>query len=210
MLLMYGVAQCPARTSLIGTTLAKLSKQLQKITYRQHTISSCLFIKMVVYYNKQLCKLNTCTSTCRASEAHFISMMTIFYVFRSLHHQHHFLKENATITITGLMSESHHRHTCQMFLRECRNRGIYKSMWIFRRTNTPWQDVLNICLYATWASESRPERVRLCVHTTEPTGPVLEPFHCDHIAKWSARSGKTGRSGTGGTRAPGCVPVPKL
>ena len=66
----------------------------------------------------------------------------------------------------------------------------------------------------TWARESRPERVRLCVHTTEPTGPVPEPFHCDHIARWSARSGTTGRSGTGvntGARLrSGTVPVPKL
>ena len=56
----YGVPQCAARTSLIGTTLAKLSKQLRNITYRQlfnkHTILSCLFLKMVVYCNKQLCK----------------------------------------------------------------------------------------------------------------------------------------------------------
>ena len=84
----------------------------------------------------------------------------------------------------------------------------------FRRINTLWQDVLNICHYDTWASESRPERVRLCVHTTEPTGPVPEPFHCDHIARWSARSGTTGRSGTGvntGARLrSGTVPVPKL
>ena len=42
-----------------------------------------------------------------------------------------------------------------------------------------------------------PERVQSRVHTTEPTGPVPEPFHCDHIARWSARSGTTGRSGTG-------------
>ena len=101
-----------------------------------------------------------------------------------------------------------------MFRRECRNRGIHQSMWIFRRINTLWQDVLNICHYDTWASELRPERVRLCVHTTEPTGPVPEPFHCDHIARWSARSGTTGRSGTGvntGARLrSGTVPVPKL
>ena len=87
-------------------------------------------------------------------------------------------------------------------------------MWIFRRINTLWQNVLNICHYDTCASESRPERVRLCVHTTEPTGPVPEPFHCDHIARWSARSGTTGRSGTGvntGARLrSGTVPVPKL
>ena len=48
------------RTSLIVTTLAKLSKQLRNITYRQlfnkHTILSCLFLKIVVYCNKQLCK----------------------------------------------------------------------------------------------------------------------------------------------------------
>ena len=106
------------------------------------------------------------------------------------------------------------RHTCQIFRRECQNRGIHHSMWIFRRTNTLWQDVLNICHYDTWSSESRPERVRLCVHTTEPTGPIPEPFHCDYIARWSARSGTTGRSGTGvNTDArlrSGCVPVPKL
>ena len=87
-------------------------------------------------------------------------------------------------------------------------------MWIFRRINTLWQNVLNICHYDTCASESRPERVRLCVHTTELTGPVPEPFHCDHIARWSARSGTTGRSGTGvntGARLrSGTVPVPKL
>ena len=57
---MRGAPQCAACTSLIGTTLAKLSKQLRNITYRQlfnkHTILSCLFIKMVVYCNKQLCK----------------------------------------------------------------------------------------------------------------------------------------------------------
>ena len=42
-----------------------------------------------------------------------------------------------------------------------------------------------------------PERVQLTVHSTEPTGTVPEPFHCDHIARWSARSGTSGRSGTG-------------
>ena len=59
---MRGAPQCAERTSLIGTTLAKLSKQLRNITYRQlfnkHTILSCLFLKMVVYCNKQLCKKN--------------------------------------------------------------------------------------------------------------------------------------------------------
>ena len=42
----------------------------------------------------------------------------------------------------------------------------------------------------------------------------LDLFHCDHIARWSARSGTTGHSGTGvntGARLrSGCVPVPKL
>ena len=42
-----------------------------------------------------------------------------------------------------------------------------------------------------------PERVQLTIHTTEPTGTVPEPFHCDHIARWSARTGTSGRSGTG-------------
>ena len=104
--------------------------------------------------------------------------------------------------------------TCQLFRRECRNRCIHQSMSIFRRTNFLWKDVLHVFHYDTWASESRPERVRLCVHTTEPTGPVPEPFHCDHIARWSARSGTTRPSGTGvntGTRLRSrTVPVPKL
>ena len=64
------------------------------------------------------------------------------------------------------------------------------------------------------ATGTVPERVQLRVHTTEPTGPVPEPFHCDHIARWSARSGTTGRSGTGvntGARLrSGTVPDPKL
>ena len=75
-------------------------------------------------------------------------------------------------------------------------------------------DVLHVFHKDTWTSEWRPERVRLCVHTTQPTGPVPEPFHCDHIARWSARSGTTGRSGTGvntGARLrSGTVPVPNL
>ena len=64
------------------------------------------------------------------------------------------------------------------------------------------------------ATGTVPERVQSRVHTTEPTGPVPEPFHCDHIARWSAHSGTTGRSGTGvntGVRLrSGTVPVPKL
>ena len=70
-------------------------------------------------------------------------------------------------------------------------------MPIFSQTNFLWKDVLHVFHYDTWASESRQELVQLCVHTTEPTVPVPEPFHCDHIARWSARSGTTGRSGTG-------------
>ena len=58
------------------------------------------------------------------------------------------------------------------------------------------------------------ERVQLTVHTTEPTGTVPEPFHCDHIARWSARTGTTGRSGTGlntgDWNGSGTVPVPNL
>ena len=64
------------------------------------------------------------------------------------------------------------------------------------------------------ATATVPERVQSRVHTTEPIGPVPEPFHCDHIARWSARSGTTGRSGTGvnmGARLrSGTAPVPKL
>ena len=64
------------------------------------------------------------------------------------------------------------------------------------------------------ATGTVPERVQSRVHTTEPTGPVPEPFHCDHIARWSARSGTTGRSGTsvntGARLRSGTVPVPNL
>ena len=64
------------------------------------------------------------------------------------------------------------------------------------------------------ATGTVPERVQSRVHTTEPTGPVPEPFHCDHIARWSAHSGTTGRSGTGVNTGvqlrSGTVPVPKL
>ena len=59
-----------------------------------------------------------------------------------------------------------------------------------------------------------PERVQLTVHTTEPTGTVPEPFHCDHIARWSARTGTSGRSGTdvntGNGNGSGTVPVSNL
>ena len=83
-------------------------------------------------------------------------------------------------------------------------------------------EVMNVWRYEEWPGNLRmsratgtvPERVQSRVHTTEPTGPVPEPFHCDHIARWSARSGMTGRSGTGvntGARLrSGIVPVPKL
>ena len=83
-------------------------------------------------------------------------------------------------------------------------------------------EVVNVWRYEEWPGNLRmsratgtvPERVQSRVHTTEPTGPVPEPFHCDHIARWSARSGTTGPSGTGvntGARLrSGTVPVPKL
>ena len=83
-------------------------------------------------------------------------------------------------------------------------------------------EVMNVWRYEEWPGNLRmsratgtvPEWVQSRVHTTEPTGPVPEPFHCDHIARWSARSGTTGRSGTGvnmGARLrSGTVPVPKL
>ena len=41
-----------------------------------------------------------------------------------------------------------------------------------------------------------PERIQLTVHTREPTGMVPELSHCDHIARWSARTETSGRSGT--------------
>ncbi len=85
---------------------------------------------------------------------------------------------------------------------------------------TPWSDErleiwrMGRNLRMSRATGTVPERVQSRVHTTEPTGPVPEPFHCDHIARWSAHSGTTGRSGTGvntGARLrSGTVPVPKL
>ena len=53
------------------------------------------------------------------------------------------------------------------------------------------------CTRSDLADWTRSGTVQLTVHTTEPTGTVPEPFHCDHIARWSARSGTSGRSGTG-------------
>ena len=91
-----------------------------------------------------------------------------------------------------------------------------------KRSVARCHEVMNVWRYEEWAGYLRmlratgtvPERVQSRVHTTEPTGPVPEPFHCDHIARWSARSGTTGRSGTGvntGARLrSGTVPVPKL
>ena len=91
-----------------------------------------------------------------------------------------------------------------------------------KRSVARCQEVMNVWRYGKWAGNllmSRatgtvPERVQSRVHTTEPTGPVPERFHCDHIARWSARSGTTGRSGTGvntGARLrSGTVPVPNV
>ena len=76
------------------------------------------------------------------------------------------------------------------------------------------------CAYQTSEATSLtglvPERVQLTVHTTEPTGTVPEPFHCDHdhITRWSARTGTSGRSGTdvntGNWNGSGTVPVSNL
>ena len=64
---------------------------------------------------------------------------------------------------------------------------------------------MNVWRYEEWAGNLRMSRA---------TGTVPEPFHCDHIARWSARSGTTGRSGTGvntGARLrSGTVPVPNV
>ena len=91
-----------------------------------------------------------------------------------------------------------------------------------KRSVARCHEVMNVWKYEEWAGNLRMsraagtvlERFQSRVHTTEPTGPVPEPFHCDHIARWSARSGTTGRSGTGvntGARLrSGTVPVPKL
>ena len=101
-------------------------------------------------------------------------------------------------------------------------RGTPINLSPIKRSVARCHEVMNVWRYEEWAGNLRmlwatgtvPERVQSRVHTTEPTGPVPEPFHCDHIARWSARSGTTGRSGTGvntGARLrSGTVPVPKL
>ena len=101
-------------------------------------------------------------------------------------------------------------------------RGTPINLSPIKRSVARCHEVMNVWRYEEWAGYLRmlratgtvPERVQSRVHTTEPTGPVPEPFHCDHIARWSARSGTTGRSGTGvntGARLrSGTVPVPKL
>ena len=98
----------------------------------------------------------------------------------------------------------------------------YLDLSPIKRSVARCHEVMNVWRYEEWAVNLRmsratgtvPERVQSRVHTTEPTGPVPEPFHCDHNARWSARSGTTGRSGTGvntGVRLrSGTVPVPKL
>ena len=71
-----------------------------------------------------------------------------------------------------------------------RSRGLTHIMHVHAHAGTRVHE-------ATSLTGLVPERVQLTVHTTEPTGTVPEPFHCDHIARWSARSGTSGRSGTG-------------
>ena len=88
---------------------------------------------------------------------------------------------------------------------------VNRSIWTCRRSN----DLIYAAnLQMSRATGTVPERVQSRVHTTEPTGPVPEPFHCDHIARWSTRSGTTGRSGTGlntgDWNGSGTVPVPNL
>ena len=98
----------------------------------------------------------------------------------------------------------------------------YLDLSPIKRSVARCHGLMNVWRYEEWAGNLRmsratgtvPERVQSRVHTTEPTGPVPEPFHCDHIARWSARSGTTGRSGTGvntGARLrSGTVPVPNV
>ena len=98
----------------------------------------------------------------------------------------------------------------------------YLDLSPIKRSVARCHELMNVWRYEEWAGNLRmsratgtvPERVQSRVHTTEPTGPVPEPFHCDHIARWSARSGTTGRSGTGvntGARLrSGTVPVPNV
>ena len=98
----------------------------------------------------------------------------------------------------------------------------YLDLSPIKRSVARCHEVMNVWRYEEWAGNLRisratgtvPERVQSRVHTTEPTRPVPELFHCDHIARWSARSGTTGRSGTGvntGARLRSeTVPVSKL
>ena len=99
----------------------------------------------------------------------------------------------------------------------------YLDLSPIKRSVARCHEVMNVWRYEEWAGNLRmsratgtvPERVQSRVHTTEPTGTFrIRSTHCDHIARWSARSGTTGRSGTGvntGARLrSGTVPAPKL
>ena len=66
----------------------------------------------------------------------------------------------------------------------------YLDLSPIKRSVARCHEVMNDWRYEEWAGNLRmsratgtvPERVQSRVHTTEPTGPVTEPFHCDHIA----------------------------
>ena len=83
-----------------------------------------------------------------------------------------------------------------------------------RQLSSPFWMLSSPVMLITSLTGLVPERVQLTVHTTKPTGTVPEPFHCDHIVRWSARSGTTGHSGTGlntgNWNGSGTVPVSNL
>ena len=114
---------------------------------------------------------------------------------------------NVTLTLTAAPFHRHARYTNPPNRPPSvgtRRRQLSSPFWLL---SSPQMLIISLTGLA-------PERVQLAVHTTEPTGTVPEPFHCDHIARLSARSGTTGRSGTGlntsNWNGSGPVPVPNL
>ena len=97
-----------------------------------------------------------------------------------------------------------------MFRRECQNPGIHQSRPLCRFLSGQTfsgKMYYMFFIYMTHGLASRDRNASGCAFAPQSRP---EPFHCDHIARWSARSGTTGRSGTGARLRSGTVPVPKL
>ena len=106
-------------------------------------------------------------------------------------------------------------HTCQMFWRECRNPGIHQSRPLcrFLAGQTFFGKIYCMFFIMAHGLVSRDRNASGCAFTPQSRP---DPFHCHHIARWSARSGTTGRSGswtggnTGARLHSRTIPVPKV